>query len=394
MNAAQMPRPALPPPPPLHTSAPGSFAHDTLRVRIPAILADTRARLGALPDEIAAALDALDGELRSGSLRLLDHPAPDRAFWDQAARAFVGRSWLDLPWFFAETYFYRRLLEATGYFGPGAWAGRDPFAPQKADELHPDEGPRRFREALESAPAAPADRLRALFLASLWGNRVDLSYDVARQLGSFTGSSADLLVDDTAAVATRLLGAPARRVVIIADNTGTELLMDLALCQHMLDGCGVARIDLHLKAHPMFVSDALPPDVGHALAAVGDHPVATRLSALIAEDRLRLTAHPFYNTCLFYPELWPDLRADLGGADLVITKGDANYRRLVSDAPWPPETPFADVVRSFPAPLLALRTLKAETVVGLPEGLAPRLAAQDPRWMVNGRRAVAQAWLG
>ncbi|HEY0709138.1 MAG TPA: protein-glutamate O-methyltransferase family protein, partial [Polyangia bacterium] len=69
------------------------------------------------------------------------------------------------------------------------------------------------------------------------------------------------------------------------------------------------------------------------------------------------------------------------------------YRRLLSDAPWPPDTAFADVVAEFPAPLCALRTLKAEVIVGLRPGRAAELAAVDARWMVNGRRGVVQARL-
>jgi hypothetical protein len=72
-------------------------------------------------------------------------------------------------------------------------------------------------------------------------------------------------------------------------------------------------------------------------------------------------------------------------------KGDANYRRLCSDARWAPETPFADVVEGFPAPVVALRTMKAEVVVGLPLGLATVLDREDARWMVNGRRGLVQA---
>jgi hypothetical protein len=109
--------------------------------------------------------------------------------------------------------------------------------------------------------------------------------------------------------------------------------------------------------------------------------------------RLIVRSHPFYTSSGFFPQLPDDLRAELGRSDLVLVKGDANYRRLCSDAHWPPETRFADVVGSFPAPLCALRTMKAEVVVGLPAGLAAELNARDPKWMVDGRRGLIQARL-
>jgi hypothetical protein len=106
---------------------------------------------------------------------------------------------------------------------------------------------------------------------------------------------------------------------------------------------------------------------------------------------LQLRTHWFYTTSLFYYELPADLRAGLAAAGLVIVKGDANYRRLFGDAHWPPTTSFTAASAYFPAPLLALRTLKSEIVLGLPAGQAARLGAQDPAWLVNGRRGVIQA---
>jgi hypothetical protein len=79
------------------------------------------------------------------------------------------------------------------------------------------------------------------------------------------------------------------------------------------------------------------------------------------------------------------------GSRLVIFKGDANYRRVVGDALWSPETPLSIVTSGFPAPLLALRTLKSDPIVGLPPGTAQQLEALDPAWRVNARRGVIQA---
>jgi hypothetical protein len=71
---------------------------------------------------------------------------------------------------------------------------------------------------------------------------------------------------------------------------------------------------------------------------------------------------------------------------LLITsrqvKGDANYRRLIGDALWPHDTPFAHVLSYFAAPLLALRTLKSEVCVGLAPGVSvrpPRRSHSDAR---------------
>ncbi len=393
-------------PPPLHTGEAGSFARDTLARRVPEILAETRRDLGTVPVAVDQALAELDRELRDGSLRGLREQAPDRADWDAAVAPHVGRSWLDLPWYFAEAFFYRRVLEATGYFStaPGdggavTLAGVDPYAAKKAIEWQPDQAPRRCADALAAAPPGGSERLAALLAASLWGNRVDLSYNVAAALGSDAGTDVDVVVDDRATLIGWLADRRPARVVIIADNAGTELCMDLALADHLLGEMAIERVELHVKDHPFFVSDAVAHDVDDALAvlafagAPAVEAVATRLRAARLAGRFLVQSHPFYTKSLFYLALPGDLRASLAGADLVIVKGDANYRRLCSDARWPAETPFADVVAYFPTPLVALRTLKAEVIVGLPAGRAETLTREDPHWRTNGRRGVIQARL-
>jgi hypothetical protein len=179
---------------------------------------------------------------------------------------------------------------------------------------------------------------------------------------------------------------------------GTGLLMDLALADFLLASGLAARVELHLKPQPFFVSDAMQADVEAGVAALargGDEAraLSKRLHAHVTNGLLRLTTHWFYVTCLFYFQLPDDLRADLSSADFVVVKGDANYRRLLGDAHWPPTASFERATAYFPSPFVALRTLKAELVVGLRQGQAEQLQVQDPQWLVNGRRGVVQARL-
>jgi hypothetical protein len=116
-----------------------------------------------------------------------------------------------------------------------------------------------------------------------------------------------------------------------------------------------------------------------------------RLQHYINVGRLRLRTHWFFPSCLFYFQMPPDLYVELQEFDLVILKGDANYRRLLGDAHWSPTSSFVYATAYFPTPFVSLRTLKAELIVGLTEGQAERLAQQDPDWRVNGKRGVIQA---
>jgi len=306
---------------------------------------------------------------------------------------------MDVPWYWAESFFYRRLLEATRYFQPGPWRGYDPFGVKKQAELAPDAGPHYIEQVAQGLPAGPRERFQTLMYTSLWGNRIDLSQPEAVAWGPAKQGRSErdnLLVDDTESLWEYLTGRRRGRVAIVADNAGTELLTDLLVADFLLT-CGLAaQVVLHLKDHPFFVSDAMISDVSAAVAALGaggdrTSELAGRIRGHLDGKRLRLMTHWFYTTSLFYFRLPRDLARELAAADLVLFKGDANYRRLLGDAYWPPTTPFARATAYFPAPLGALRTLKAELIVGLGEGVVQRLQAEDPAWLVNGRRGVVQA---
>jgi hypothetical protein len=116
-----------------------------------------------------------------------------------------------------------------------------------------------------------------------------------------------------------------------------------------------------------------------------------RLQRFMDAGRLMMDTHWFYPTSLFYFQIPHDLCETLAGFDLVILKGDANYRRLLGDAHWPPTSSFTQATAYFPTPFVSLRTLKAELIVGLREGQAEQLTQQDANWRVNGQRGVIQA---
>lgn len=385
-------------PPLLMTSEPGTFAHHTLRDRVPGILRETIA-LNDFPPVIRRALDELHTELTAGAIRGLAEEAADRPFWDAATAPHVGRGWLDVPWYWAEAFFYRRVLEATRYFQPGAWQGCDPFAARKQQEWAPEAAPRAVSQLLAGLPDDVEARFERLLHASLWGNRTDLSYTIAAHLGATAAPGrerSNLLVDDSAAVWRHLRSNAGGRVALLADNTGTELLMDVALIDFLLCAGLAGEVHLHLKPQPFYVSDAMIQDLAQgvdalALAGGAAAKLARRVDGHIVAGELILKTHWFNTSSLFYCQMPDDLAADLARMDLALVKGDANYRRLVGDAHWPPATPFAGATAYFPAPVAALRTLKSELAVGLAPGQAERLAREDPAWLVNGQRGVIQA---
>lgn len=87
----------------------------------------------------------------------------------------------------------------------------------------------------------------------------------------------------------------------------------------------------------------------------------------------------------------PELYSELAKNNLIIFKGDLNYRKLVGDIYWEPTTSFQHALRGFePTNLVALRTIKADTICGLEKGLFEKLTAKDPYWLTTGEYAVIQ----
>lgn len=376
-------------PAPIRTDGSDAFAHDTMKRRVPNIIRETQALNPDYPAEIQEALDALHRAIQGDApIAPIDDPV-----WAALLARHVGESWLNSEWFFTEVYFYRLLIEAVQW----EQTGRDPFAPKKIAEIRSAA----LRQSLEAALAETGDeRLYELLGHAVWGNRVDLSYAVAATHGS-KGGEGDLLVDDRAAVVNHLLSRDPGEVHVILDNAGTELALDLVLVDALLDGFA-DRVILHAKRHPTFVSDATFDDVllfiaemtgrGDLTRGYGDagKEVGTRLQYALLDGRLLVEPDIFWNSAWFMWEMPPRFTDFFSRAALVISKGDANYRRIVGDARWQPEAPFAEVVQYFPAPLLAMRALKSNPIAGLPEGMAQRLDREDANWRTDGKRGIAQ----
>lgn len=376
---------------PLMTSEPGSFARKTIVERKPQIIHQVIGDNG-YPPEIVAALDAFKEEIARQPVQPLTGPAADVAFWNRELAAYRGRTWLQLPWYFAETYFYRRLLEAVRCLEPGLWEGHDPFGAQKRRQEW--EAVAWLAESWgQLAGAEPEVVFEALLHSCLWGNRADLSnFTVQEQVRGGMAARQErhnILIDHTADV-TALLSAGLQRVDFVNDNVGRELLFDLALAEFLLSQGWVRRIVFHLKDRPFFVSDAMPQDVREFLPLLRAEPLGQRLDEHLAAGKLVLKDNPFWTSYLMFRQMPASLAAELGRADLVILKGDVNYRRLLDDRHWPHTTRLEEIAAYFPAPFLMLRTLKGEIMVGLEAGQAERLAAQDATWLINGKRGIIQ----
>jgi uncharacterized protein with ATP-grasp and redox domains len=405
--------PIQPIPEPLRGAEEGTFTHYTITVRfkntIGQVLKDNQ-----FPPEVVSKLQELKAGIPDVPIRALqDSNAPDSGDWLEYSAPYRDIAaddspWLHAPWFFVETYFYRRILEVTGYFQAGPGFQKDPYIHQKRQGL--EEGQESIRSTARklSRWLANHDRdnqgvLKSLLEMAVWGNQADLSMwpaggKEAAPNHQESQQQAHLLVDQTKALGDYLSTLQPRvvRIDILVDNAGLELAQDLFLVDFLLSSKMAQLVHLHHKPHPTFVSDAMIKDVQETIASFIENQdpdvraFGQRLQSHLDTQRLRLIEHYFWTSPLSGWEMPPELKAELKKSDLIISKGDANYRRLLGDRHWPYTTPLEKILRYMPAPLAALRVLKSEVAAGHPAGQPEEIAKKDSDWLTDGKWAVIQ----
>ncbi|KAK4569970.1 Hairy/enhancer-of-split with YRPW motif protein 2 [Recurvomyces mirabilis] len=281
----------------------------------------------------------------------------------------------------------------------------------------------------------------------LWGNATDLSLltslsyeDIQKLQGAESRKKNEekILVNDFPAAFACLKnaqksGSKERRVDIVLDNAGFELFVDLVLAGYLLESGLATHIVLHPKNIPWFVSDVIPKDFADLLSMLINaksfyetpsedekaecktpaslsekdqsnlQALFQNWSTLYAEGKILLRPNTFWTEGGSYwrlPKVAPSLHEDLKDSELVIFKGDLNYRKLTGDAMWDAATPFTEAIGPMGpgsgVRVLALRTCKADVVVGLPKGRDQELRAMEGgggdsgarKWAWSGKWAV------
>ncbi len=369
------------------------FPDFTITRRFPPIAATAIAAIEAAGDRDGArrrAIERVVADIVAGGR--IDMTVLRRAtsFWDRTIDGLAGASWAELPFFDTEFVLYHALNSIAGWFE----AGTDVFRAVRGQALDAAVAAlagSRLEEARD--PWAPELLTDAVWLALL-GNEADYS-QLAAGASERSSWSDRLVVDQRAALHGALSrfppGAP---VHLIADNAGPELVADLVLADLLLRR--EARVVVHCKPWPMFVSDALIEDVRasiDALAALPEGPaqaIGARLRRARDEGRLDVTQHTAWGEPRHYDDLPVDLTAALRTAQIIVAKGDLNYRRFVGDRAWPVETPASVAAAGVPFAGYALRVLKSDAVVGVAPETAARAAARSPDWRTNGSHAAVQ----
>lgn len=383
---------------------------------------------------------------------LEDDGESDIASYNKELEERGNPKWHNVAWLYSECYLYRRL--ETFFALSKHWKGYDVFARQKMSTFKSSrpavlELAARYRELAQEAESGTsshgkspeeieqAERLLFSEMCEicLWGNATDLSLltsltyeDIQKLQGSQArkASQSNIIVNDLDAAFATMQKARhdkkdgERRVDIVLDNSGFELFVDLILAGYLLSAGLATTIVLHPKRLPWFVSDVTPKDFSDLLNSMADpqafytaaddtgktYPPLSdeevsnvkflfeQWSQFHQDGKLIIRPHSFWTTQGCYwrmPHVAPELFEDLKESELVLFKGDLNYRKLTNDAQWDPTTPFTTAIGPMGPQsgirVLAFRTCKADTVVGLPAGEDDKLRQQP-----NGGGAEARKW--
>lgn len=364
----------------IYPSSKYPFAYFTLTRRFPKILQDIiRSNVFNWPD-VNNQLEVLSLGVTTHRVKEINLSVDEKPWWLEFNKVYSGKLLTEVPFFFVEIYFYRLILDLTGYLSNGI----DPFFTIKQEEIKDNSS--RFVEFLM---AQKKERWLAdnYILFSLLGNKADLSQFVKYSITDDT----HFLRNDISSLLP--LFGKERRVHILLDNAATELFYDLVLAEFLVSASLCNSIHLYPKSMPLFVSDATGEDIilllKH-LSATGGGKFTGKIEKAIADKKIIIEEDIFWNTPHHFTSFPESFLQKAGKDDLVISKGDANYRRFFEDRDIPPDTPIARLGLDLKSIFFALRTLKSEMLAGVDTELTNKLNLTDPEWMVNGKYSIIQ----
>lgn len=218
-------------------------------------------------------------------------------------------------------------------------------------------------------------------------------------------------------------GQTNKTIDFILDNAGYELFTDFVLASFLLDNQLVSKIRFHGKSIPWFISDVNVYDFHWTIQTMVEHEdvqlsnFGKKLDAYKQSGHIELVENEYFWTSPYEFYRMKDVDAGLyeylATSDLLIFKGDLNYRKLLGDFNWPFDSTFETVLRgslntlnridfffcfqfkNFPSSigfkptnLCSLRTVKADIVCEVDVNLTNELSEKDPMWMETGQYGV------
>lgn len=365
-----------------------SFAYFTIKERFPKIYNDYCS--GNYEDfvEYTTVENALKNILE-------DKDCPDLSFIQGKETKTLKEFFENEPFFESEVLFYHILLAQKEYF-----KNKNDFFAIKKDTDYANEHDS-YRKELENLFnqgnyyqnikdqrekfLSKQEDFRAILNYSLTANTGDLS-----QLEINRPDSIRILHDDTDKCFNFIISKKHKRFDIICDNSGAELFSDIYLAVFMIVHDYVNKVVLHVKSYPYFVSDATIDDFGKLVNILTKNNSNSQLLELLSNKKIEVKSHKFWTEAKYFDELPKDLRINKNSTDLLIVKGDLNYRRLVMDKNWQTTDSFEKRCLIKDIPVIAPRVLKSDVLVGVEPIFVSMAKAQDKKYKTDGKWGVIQ----
>jgi len=424
-----------------------SFAFSTARTRWIKIIQD------AIDDVESAVIKSSDNDFQKQGKTIesqlkqlksdVQSDAEVKPFTDRSIKAFASfdkvlqgqkYTWLTGPWLFLENYLYRVINSF--FIKQTLWFNYDIFHNLKKNSFESSvdgvvELAIRYYKLSEQIKDIDENTKQILFNEfaeiSLWGNATDLSLLATATLDDIKSiqgaearkkSEANILDNDLDEAWKQLnLVKGDKRVDFVLDNAGFEVYTDLVFALFLLDLKLSNKIVFHTKDIPWMVSDVNIKDFYVLLQDLKnvklfpDHRkeldyLINKIEFFNNNGTLQLRTSPFWTLDLDFWNIDPNetefggaqVHKDLSESSLVIFKGDMNYRKLTGDRRWPSTTSFNKSIGPLASngiKVLALRTIKADVLVGLSEGIYEKVSDEWSKdheerlsWLSSGKYAV------
>ncbi|KAJ9588360.1 hypothetical protein L9F63_018286 [Diploptera punctata] len=413
-----------------------SFAYITVRDRLPITITNVIDLLVRDKDkiidefgelakeeikEVIGQFSKLKNELQTNKpFQLLTSDGSDVPAWNAYYERETDREgevprWFRTSWIYAECYMYRRIRET--FELSSSLKTFDPFRKSKEEAFHSSVDAMAILGdyVLQQLQAHGVKRFPSSEMkkVALWGNQYDLSRPVGSELPEENDPlkniqllSDHVLVDESEKMWSVLEAAAKHResitIDIVADNAGYELFADMCLADTLCAFSLATKIRFYVKTMPWFISDTMEKDfhwMRHKLLEFSnEYPnladLANRWEEHLNLKKWYIEVGDFWTLPHVYSEMKTadhQLYDKLSDATLIIFKGDLNYRKLLGETNWAPTESFSNALQGFhPAPLVTLRTIKADLICGLKPGQAEATAAKSEKWLITGDYALIQ----
>lgn len=352
-----------------------SFAQVSILVRLPNIIHKAVDTLRSMSN--FQSIKGCDRDQAIRELEVLADNIANNRHLPEHKEDIKETNWLDSPWLAVECLCYIEIQRITNHLKIDLFYYLKDLA-----LLHSK------ATILFISSTLLQSQLEQLLILSLWGNLSDLS--LSFDTPQLPDTNERIISNHSSKVIPVLLRA--KVISIVLDNSGLELYCDLCLLSFLTRSLGI-QVNIYVKSFPWFVSDTTTSDI-HTLFAfcseIGLESQVLEMQTFLKEKKWIIIDDPFFTTSISYRSMPLKLREDLALSDLVIMKGDLNYRKLIDDRKYPMIKGLDEVIDEIPLnfPCLLLRVCKSDCCIGLEESILENLT--DPNWCVSGKYGVIQ----